>query len=50
MITSTGAITYGALALSQDPQAVLLDIFPSFHIIVEKYFQPTSLAIFVISA
>src|SRR3990170_8717051 len=50
IMTSTGAITKGADALSHDPQAVRRDIFCSFQIIVEWYFQPISFAIHVMSA
>src|SRR4030067_2107141 len=50
IMTSTGAITKGADALSQDPQAVRLDMFCSFQIIVEWYFHPISFAIQVMSA
>src|SRR4030067_3830332 len=50
IMTSTGAITKGADALSQDPQAVRLDMFCSFQIIVEWYLQPNSFAILVFSA
>ena len=49
-INSTGAITYGQEALNQDPQADDLEIFPSFHIIVEWYLNPTFFAITVTSA
>jgi len=34
-ISSTGAITYGAEALIQDPHAVRREMLPSFHTIVE---------------
>src|SRR4030067_1531651 len=50
IMTSTGAITKGADALSQDPQAVRRDIFCSFQIIVEWYFQPIPFAMHVMSA
>lgn len=39
MTTSTGAMTCGALADFQLPQAARRDMLPSFHIIVVWYFQ-----------
>lgn len=49
-ISSTGAIITGADADFQLPQAVLREIFPSFQIMVDLYFQPTFCAICVKSA
>src|SRR5512137_2153531 len=48
--SSTGAMTYGAEALTHDPHAVLREIFPSFQIIVEWYENPAFFAIVVRSA